>query len=96
MITNSVINVYAIKDNVAGQFYPPELAETDGIEIRNVSLSVNGEFRSMIKMRPQDFSLYKIGSYDVKTGLIAPCEIEFLVNLIDLKEDLEHGKVKEN
>lgn len=85
------MNIYAIKDNVQGKFLPPSVAESDAVILRDVKLAINSTNNSLLVKRPQDFTLYKIGSYDLDTASIVS-SVEFLANCNDLVEDLEHGK----
>lgn len=60
--------VYAIRDNLMG-FSAPMVAENDPVAIR----SMEQAFRmpeSLYQVRPQEFDLYYIGSYDTENGKI--------------------------
>lgn len=82
------MNLYAIKDNVAGQFYPPTASVNDNVVLRDVKNLVNKP-GSLIASNPDDFTLYKVGEYDERTGIIKALQPDFVVNLVDLKDHVE-------
>lgn len=59
--------LYSIKDVVADEFGPIYEAVNDGVAIRNFSKILQEV------TYPEDFELYKVGEFDVKTGEIMPC-----------------------
>ena len=87
------LNLYSLKDNVSGSFSNITINENDALAIRDVKVAINMSTpnRTMVQLRPEDYTLYRLGSYESKTGVITS-EVEFVVNCIDLKEDLERGK----
>lgn len=85
--------IYAIKDNLAGDFWAPELAQEDALYIRKTKYIMHQDTKQMIYTNASDYSIYKLGEFDVKTGKIVSCDPEFVVNLIDLKE-VDYGKAQ--
>lgn len=84
--------MYAIKDNVAG-FYGNSFNCANNAEaMRQLTTIVNGDNGNM-SMYSGDFTVYKIGEYDPKTGIILSNDPEFVFNLIDVKEK-SHGQDK--
>lgn len=65
-----IVNVYAMRDVKTG-FLTPSFDSNDETAIRNFSHAViNSD--SIIFSFAQDFSLYRIGSYDSDTGILSP------------------------
>ena len=56
-------NVYSIRDKV-GTWTPPTLDANDSIAIRNFAFGINNRPDSMLKFSLDDFSLYRIGTFD--------------------------------
>lgn len=83
--------LYSVKDNVSGQFYPPEASTRDEVIIRNYQNAVNNEKNGLLYTNSSDFTLYKVGTFDEKSGKIVACEPDFVVNLVDLKAN-QYGK----
>ena len=83
--------LYSVKDNVSGQFYPPEVSTRDEVIIRNYSNAVNNEKNGLLYTNSSDFTLFKVGTFDDKSGEIVPCSPDFIVNLCDLKAS-QYGK----
>ena len=63
------MNVYTIRDQVAGFFIAPYLAENDGHACRMFVASLGDTFPHRA-----DFSLHRIGSFDTDTGELTTCD----------------------
>lgn len=61
--------IYSIRDAAAGVFTAPTIDLTDESAIRGFSQAVNNA-GSMMNFLPSDFSLYRIGTYDIESGQI--------------------------
>lgn len=85
------MNIYSIKDNLAGNYGVPEVSDAEAIYLRGIKIMLSSEQKNLVCLRPEDFSVYKLGQYDIKTGKIVPCEPEFIVNVIDLVEVNHNG-----
>lgn len=61
---NSKIQIYSVKDSVAGVFMSPFTSVNDNTAMRR--------YRDMTNQvdYKQDFDLYKLGSFDTSTGVI--------------------------
>lgn len=59
-------NIYSIRDNLAGEFAPPFIANNDAVAIRIFAITLKGE------PERQDFDLHGIGSMDEFAGCIYP------------------------
>lgn len=65
------INIYSIKDNVAGFLQPTySLYETQAL--RDFSYACNQP--GLMNFKPEDYSLWYVGSFDTETG-----EVESIV-----------------
>ena len=65
-----MLRVYSIKDEVAEEFSAPQLAKTDGVAVRMFQQAISKA------PYPQDYSLWRIGSFDTETGLIISEQIQ--------------------
>lgn len=62
------MNIYAVKDELAGGFLNPRLFRTRGEAERDFREAVNSI--DLWKNNASDFSLYELGAYDENTGEI--------------------------
>lgn len=70
--------LYAMRDQKAG-FLQPTVELNDEIAIRNFKLAVTRSKDSLFFTEPQDFSLYRIGSYETDTGVLSFSKTEPVV-----------------
>lgn len=61
--------VYSIHDTKAEAYIQPFFAQTDGLALRMFEDNVNNK-DSQLNMHPEDFTLYRVGSWDDNKGLI--------------------------
>lgn len=84
------ICVFGIKDTAAASFVQQFFALQPGIAIRGFSDTVNNsdpQRQSDMSNHPDDFELYKLGEFDVDTGLLTALPApELLVRGKDLKQ----------
>lgn len=59
---------YAVKDLMTNRFMTPALSDTDETAIRQFRSNIN--HINLWKDNPQDFDLWKLGTYDDETGEI--------------------------
>lgn len=62
------LNIYAVYDRKAEAYMNPFHAPLDGMAIRMFSQSVNDP-QTMLSKYPDDFTLYRIGTFDDQTGM---------------------------
>lgn len=68
----SIENIYCIYDKKAEAFpAQPYFARTDGIAIRAFTDLANRPDND-IGQHPEDYSLFRVGTYDTLRGLVAP------------------------
>jgi hypothetical protein len=82
------LNVYSIFDQAAEAFVTPFFMQNDGLAMRAFQDNVNANDENNISKHPEQFSLYKIGEYDDKVGVIDSYEQPKVVaRAIELKNE---------
>ena len=71
-----IYGVYAAKDQLSG-WLPVSCDSNDSTAIRNFNAALKAP-GSIMHFSPDDFRLYKVGTYDSDTGILTSCEPEFL------------------
>lgn len=66
-----IYGVYSIYDQAAGFFTSPTLDISDASAIRSFEQAMANP-SSLMNFRPVDFAIYKVGTFDVETGLLEP------------------------
>lgn len=66
-----VKTIYAVFDSVADTFAPPFTLNNDAEALRGFA-GVAANPDTAVHNHPQDFHLYRLGTYDVRTGVITP------------------------
>lgn len=64
-----IYGVYSIFDSAAGVFTAPTIDISDASAVRNFQ-SALANSGSIMNFKPEDFSLYQIGTFDVESGHI--------------------------
>lgn len=59
-------NVYAVKDELQGEFMQPIYSENDTLAIRQFKYQINNI--DQWKYNSTDYSLYKLGTFDTASG----------------------------
>ena len=78
--------LYSIKDTKAGYFLNAVPFENDSVALRSFKQMVNDKRNdSVLSLYPADCEIWKLGTYDTKTGVITS-ELEFSLSAIDLKD----------
>lgn len=63
--------MFAIRDSAAETFHPPFCARAIGQATRDFQAQVNrADDNNPLYKHPEDFELYRVGSYNDNTGLI--------------------------
>lgn len=77
--------LYTIKDNVANEFGPLLTAKSDAVAIR--------QFQSVVKSTdyPDDYDMYRIGSFDENTGEIKDMHLR----IVSFGKDVYELKITE-
>lgn len=67
-----ILNKYTIYDTALEAYHQDYTLETDLIAIREFTQMVNSETK--IAQNPEDYSLWRIGTFDNQTGQLTPEE----------------------
>lgn len=68
----------SVYDEIADFYSPPFHAKTTS-EAQRIFNDACNSGNSQLSQHPQDFKLYRIGSYDDSKGLLVPVEPQFLI-----------------
>lgn len=72
--------VYAVRDSLIG-FGLPLLRDNDAVASRSFEYDISNN--EIYKTRPQDYQLYKLGSFDTETGELEKCSPVLIASAID-------------
>lgn len=87
-VKGMVFDVFAIRDVKSG-FLTPTIEQNGDMAIRNFHHAcLNAQ--SLFYTHPEDYSLYRIGTYDVETGTIEPAVP--IVHLVDASVFFKKGE----
>jgi hypothetical protein len=68
------LNSYSIYDSAAKAYAQPFFVQNDAIALRMFMNMVNSEEANEIKHHPEQFTLFKIGTFDDQCGSLKPME----------------------
>lgn len=74
--------IYSIRDVHTG-FMTPTVDQNDASAMRNFAHAVMNS-ASLMNSHPKDYSLYKIGEFDIETGAISGCMPELVTDAFSL------------
>lgn len=66
-----IYGVYAIYDSAAHVFTAPTIDISDASAVRSFQQAISNS-GSVMNFKPDDFSLYQVGTFDVETGELEP------------------------
>lgn len=66
-----IYGVYAIYDSAAHVFTAPTIDISDASAVRSFQQAIANS-GSVMNFKPDDFSLYQVGTFDVETGELKP------------------------
>jgi hypothetical protein len=89
-----IINIYAIYDLKAEAYGRPFFLEADGLAIRSFAEATLNP-QTEISKYPEDFRLFKMGTYDDSNGNIKSMIPKVLVTAVEAKKSLEKVQSKE-
>lgn len=69
-----ILRCFCVFDVKAAVYMQPWCAVTDAVAVREFARSVNATGDSPMVSSPDDFTLFRIGSYDDSTGLHIPLD----------------------
>ena len=76
------MKLYTVKDRISAEYAPPFLARTDLSAIRTFQHMLQGDKITYA----EDFELYRIGDFDVDTGIVQGCQPVLLDTPFETKE----------
>jgi len=88
------MDLYSVRDEKANCSYEPQIFKTQVDAIRFFDQAIQNR-NTMINKYPDDFTLYKIGSFDERTGIIVDVKVEKIVTapeLIRMREATNDNK----
>lgn len=77
------LNIYAVFDSKAAAYASPFFMQRDTMALRAFT-DLTNDRQSSINKHPEDYSLWKIGSYDDDTGLVESCKLHSIANAASL------------
>lgn len=80
---NNLLGVFCIYDIKAESYLPPFTAMNDAMALRMVATAANDE-SSTFHQHAEDYSLWRIGSFDQNSGMIEPDVGNCLAKAFDL------------
>lgn len=78
---DSIFNLYAIKDSLNG-YGTISVDSNDDVATRNFAFAVSS---GILSFAASDYSLFRIGTYNIASGRVEACEPVFITNGIDAK-----------
>ena len=90
------LNVYSIFDQAAEAFTQPFYMHNDGLAIRAFQDNVNATEDNNISKHPEQFALYKLGTFNDSNGFIEALETPKAIALaIELKNPSQDTHIME-
>lgn len=77
--------IYSVRDNKVG-FGAPFVDMSNQTAIRGFAFAVNQKSEVM-SFAPEDYDLYRVGSFDTEKGEVEHCMPEFLVSGVSMMKD---------
>lgn len=87
------LNIYTIYDDAAQAYNTPFFMHNDGLAIRAFQDNVNSAEENNISKHPEQFSLFKLGEYDDKTGLVQSDNPKFLAGGLEMKNPTKEDDI---
>ena len=89
-----MIKIYSILDKIPGVYSNPFYLKSNAVALREIKYLINEDKQQNIfNTNIKDKALYCLGQFNEETGIIKPLDKpEFIINLIDLKEDSNEQK----
>ena len=78
------MKMYAVKDNKSGAFLFPQPFPNEAVALRCYGSAVNDSAQTILALYPEDCTIYSVGEFDDRTGVITS-DVQFVANALDLK-----------
>ncbi len=85
---------YTVYDSKSETYTPPTFAKTDGVALRQFS-GIANDPEHAIGGHPEDYTLYKSGTFNDGTGLLTHGKLESMANGLELvarQQNADHEK----
>lgn len=80
--------MFAIRDSAAETFHPPFCARATGQATRDFATQINrADKDNPLYLHPEDFELYRVGTYNDNTGTIESCAPQIVMRGKDAKTE---------
>lgn len=89
------MDLYSVRDEKAVCSYEPQIFKTQVDAIRFFDQAIQNK-NTMINKYPDDFTLYKIGTFDERTGVIVDAKVEKIVTATEIIRMKEATDVNKN
>ncbi|WNK14293.1 MAG: nonstructural protein [Microvirus sp.] len=85
--TNPDLEVFTIYDSKSESYDVPAFAQNKNVLMRDIINMFNDpqQTKNRFLVNAEDYSIFKIGSYDKSTGLIKSHNLEHVANMHDLR-----------
>nr|QXN72800.1 MAG: nonstructural protein [Microvirus sp.] len=80
----ATLQIYALRDIRTDAYMRPIFLQNQSVLERSLYDALSDE-NSLLSSHPEDYQVYKLGSFDEQTGKISPIAPEHLFNVINLK-----------
>ena len=80
------LNIYAIQDQAVKAYTNPFFQQTDEAATRLMRDQINSQDGSMLSKYPAQFALYRLATYDFKTGEVIPDQPTLVADGLSLQD----------
>lgn len=82
-----ILEAYSIFDHAAKAFNQPFFVQTKGVAIRTFQGTVNAPENNTVNQNPEQFTLFKLGTYDDSNGAMVPLDTpEPIIKAVEIHE----------
>ena len=82
----SLAKMYSVFDKKADLFANPFVEKTDGTAVRAITDLIRQQPNSPFAQYSQDYTLYSVGEFDERSGLVAGLAAEKVIELATINE----------
>lgn len=78
--------LYSIYDSTADTWGQPSIMENDAVATRSFAILVNANDGNLVSLKPSDFSIWKVATFNDVNGSVLALKPEKIVNGDSVKE----------
>lgn len=84
-------SLYTVYDSKSRTYRMPSTSKNNEVLVRDLiaMLASPEQVENQMRSNPEDFSVFKVAEFDQKTGQLKSINLEHVVNLIDIKPQIE-------